>query len=65
MARFRRIKQNFLRMFVTKDEIWVHYYSPETKKESKPWEHDDSPPPKKTKTILSTGKVMASGFWDV
>jgi hypothetical protein len=28
------------------------------------WHHEGSPPPKKFKTQLSTGKIMADMFWD-
>ena len=31
---------------------------------SKQWKHIGSPSPKKAKTVMSTGKVMASIFWD-
>ena len=64
LARFQRNQQDFLRRFVTTDETWVHYYTPETKQQSKQWKHVDSPPPKKAKTVQSAGKVMASVFWD-
>ena len=64
LARFQRNEQDFLRRFVTTDETWVHYYTPETKQQSKQWKHADSPPPKKAKAVRSAGKVMASVFWD-
>ena len=63
LARLQK-KTFFLRLFVTTDETWVHYYTPETKQQSKQWKHVDSPPPKKAKAIQSAGKVMASVFWD-
>ena len=61
---FSEKRTSFLRRFVTTDETWVHYYTPETKKQSKQWKHVDSPPPKKAKAIRSAGKVMTSVFWD-
>ena len=42
----------------------VHYYTPESKIQSKQWKHRSSPPPKKAMTVKSAGKVMASIFWD-
>lgn len=64
LDRFNRNRVDFLRRFVTMDETWVHYYTPETKEQSKQWVHRGSPPPKKAKVVASAGKVMASVFWD-
>ena len=62
LAHFQRNKQHFLHRFVTTDETWAHYYTPETKQQSKQWKHVDSTPAKKAKAIRSTGKVMTSVF---
>ena len=62
LARFQKNQQDFLCRFVTTDETWVHYYTPETKQQSKQWKHVGSPPPKKAKAIRSAEKVMASVF---
>lgn len=64
LARFQKNKTDFVRRFVTTDETWVHYYTPESKTQSKQWKHRSSPPPKKAMTVKSAGKVMASIFWD-
>lgn len=64
LALFRRNTSDFLRRFITTDETWIHHYIPETKEQSKQWKHSGSPPPKKAKTCVSAGKVMASVFWD-
>lgn len=61
---FEADPQDFLARFVTMDETWVHHYTPESKQQSKQWKKPDEPTPKKAKTILSAGKVMASVFWD-
>ena len=45
------------------DEIWIHYFTPETKEQSK-WTSLDEPAPKKAKTVKSAGKVMATVFWN-
>nr|XP_024219422.1 uncharacterized protein LOC112211618 [Halyomorpha halys] len=60
LARFLRNQQDFLLRFVTTDEIWIHYYNPETKQQSKQWKHTELPPPKKAKAVRSAGKVMTS-----
>ena len=40
------------------------YYEPENKAQSRQWVGPGSPRPKKFKTQLSAGKVMATVFWD-
>lgn len=57
-------KTEFFRRFITCDETWVHYYTPETKVQSKEWVGAEERAPKKPKTVPSAGKVMASVFWD-
>ncbi|XP_025263254.1 histone-lysine N-methyltransferase SETMAR-like [Camponotus floridanus] len=59
---FERNSAEFLRRFITVDEIRIHY-TPETKQQSKQWVEADRSP-KKAKTVLSAGKVMATVFWD-
>jgi len=39
-------------------------YTPEAKQQSKQWTEADSSAPKKTRSVPSAGKVMASVFWD-
>lgn len=46
----------FLSRIVTRDEIWVHHYKPQSK--SVEWKHPGSPVMKKFKTQSSTRKVM-------
>lgn len=60
-------KQNpveFSRRYITVDETWIHHYTPETKEQSKQWTKGGEPAPKKAKSALSAGKVMATVFWD-
>lgn len=64
LQRFNRNKSEFLRRYITVDETWVHHYTPETKEQSKEWRKTGERPPKKAKTVLSAGKVMATVFWD-
>ena len=61
---FQRNTDEFLRRFITMDETWIHYFTPETKEQSKQWTSPGEPAPKKAKTVKSTGKVMATVFWD-
>ena len=64
LTRFQHNQQDFLFRFVTTDETWVHYYTPETKQQSKQWKHAESPPLKKEMTVQTAGNAMASCFWD-
>ncbi|XP_011165249.1 histone-lysine N-methyltransferase SETMAR-like [Solenopsis invicta] len=61
---FRKNTQNFKRRFVTVDETWIHYYTPETKEQSKQWGTKEESAPKKAKIVPSAGKIMATVFWD-
>ena len=44
--------------------IWIHYYEPENKAQSRHWVGPGSPRPKKFKTQPSASKVIATVFWD-
>ena len=55
---------NILRRYVTVDKTWIHYYTPETKNQSKMWTGPDKSAPKKAKTVPSVSKDMATTFWD-
>jgi hypothetical protein len=50
---------------VTGDETWVHQYYPETQAQSMAWKHPRSPTIKKFKISTSSGKLMATVFWDM
>jgi hypothetical protein len=56
--------QDFRRRFVTVDKIWIHHYTPATKKQSKQWVPSGESAPKEAKTVPSAWKVMATVFWD-
>jgi len=60
----KRNQKEFLRRFVTVDETWIHWCTPETKEQSKQWTSPGEPAPKKAKTVPSAGKVMATVFLD-
>lgn len=56
---------DFFENIITGDETWVHYDTPETKRQSMTWKHTESPTAKKFKKTISAKKTMASVFWDV
>ena len=64
LERYLKNLKDFIRRFITGDETWVHYYTPETKRQSMQWTKRGEPAPKKAKTVRSAGKVMAIVFWD-
>ena len=49
---------------ITRDEIWVFQYDPETKKQSMQWKTAESPRPKKAWMSKSKIKVMLIPFLD-
>jgi hypothetical protein len=57
-------KTDFLHRFITMDEALVHHYTPESKEQSKQWTEAGFSAPKKTRSVSSSGKVMASVFQD-
>lgn len=64
LKEFNTNEVRFLKHFITMDETWVHYHTPETKNQSKQWTRRGSPAPKKALIRPSAGKIMASIFWD-
>jgi len=46
------------------DETWIHHYTPESKQQSKQQTEAGCSAPKKTRSVPSAGKVMASVFWN-
>ena len=53
-----------MRRFITMDETWIHHYKPGSKQQSKQWTEASYSAPKKTRSVPSAEKVMASVFWD-
>jgi histone-lysine N-methyltransferase SETMAR len=64
LERFNKNKTDFLRRVTTTDDTWIHHYTPESKQQSKQWTEAGCSAPKKTRSVPSAGKVMASVFWD-
>lgn len=56
--------KDFLPRFVIVDETWSDHYIPEYKQQSRQWVTTGDSDPKKAKTVLSTGKMIDSVFWD-
>ena len=60
-AIFHSNKADFLRRFITMDQTWAHYFTPETKKQSKQWTERGE---LASKMAIVSNKVMVSVFWD-
>ncbi|GJQ79562.1 hypothetical protein Trydic_g16408 [Trypoxylus dichotomus] len=59
-----KIQIDFFTCFITMDETWIHHYIPETNEQWEQWTFSGESAPKQAKTSPSTGKVMATIFWD-
>jgi histone-lysine N-methyltransferase SETMAR len=64
LEHFNKNKTDFVHQFITMDETWIHHYTPGSKQQSKQWIEAGCLVPKKTRSVPSAGKVMASVFWD-
>jgi histone-lysine N-methyltransferase SETMAR len=62
LEHFNKNKTDFLHRFITMDEAWIYHYTPESKQQSKQSTEAGFPTPKKTRSVSSAGKVMASVF---
>ena len=50
--------------YVTMDDTWIHYYTPESNQQSAEWTAKGENRPKRPKTQMSASKVLTSWFWD-
>jgi len=64
LALLQRNRVDFFRRFVTMDETWIHYHTPESNRQSAEWLKSHESRPKRPKDQRSAGKVLASVFWD-
>lgn len=64
LALFKRDSKEFLRRYITVDETWIHFYTPESTQATKQWTEAGGSAPKRPKSSQSAGKVMATVFWD-
>ena len=61
---FKRNKAEFFRRYITMDEVWIHHYTPESKRQSSKWTTTGESRLNRPKTQQLAGKVMASVSWD-
>jgi [histone H3]-lysine36 N-dimethyltransferase SETMAR len=54
----------FVAKLVTGDQMWIHYYDPESKRASMKWMPSDSKSPKRLRAKSSSSKIMITIFWD-
>jgi histone-lysine N-methyltransferase SETMAR len=55
LEHFYKNKTDFVRRFITMDEMWIHHYTPKSKQQSKQWTEDACSAPKKTRSVTSAG----------
>jgi len=65
LERFNKNKADFMRRFITMDNTWIHHYTSGSKQPSKQWTEAGCLASKKTRSVPSAEKIMASVFWDV
>ncbi|CAK9806326.1 hypothetical protein ANTPLA_LOCUS4839 [Anthophora plagiata] len=63
LALFRCNPDEFLRRYITVDEISIHYDTPETKEQLKQWVFKSDPAPKKAKTVKSADKDLPKSYF--
>ena len=61
---FQRNKKEFLRKYLTIDETWIHYFTPESNWQSAEWTATGESPLKRPETQTLEGNDLASVFWD-
>lgn len=55
---------DFWARFITTDETWLPFFSPDTKESSKQWLVKGATPPLKAKASPLQKKIMLTAFWD-
>ena len=61
---FQRNEKDFYIRHVKMDETWIHHYTPESNHQSAEWTAKGEIRLKRLETRMSSGKVLASVFWD-
>ncbi|GFU68486.1 histone-lysine N-methyltransferase SETMAR [Trichonephila clavipes] len=64
VSRYHENGNDILFRIVTKDESWIHHFTPKAKVTLKERKHPPSSVRKKFKKILSAGKVLFTVFWN-
>ena len=62
LAYFNRNPKEFMRLFVSMDETWIHHYTQESREGSKQWVKPRESAPKRPKTQQSSGKLCQVFF---
>ena len=65
LDRLQQNKMYIRRCFIPVDETWINHNKPEHKQQLTKWIEAGQSTLKKTRTVLSAGKVMATVFWDL
>jgi histone-lysine N-methyltransferase SETMAR len=60
----RSSKEGLLKGLITGDESYVHFFTPECKRASSEWRHQNSPRMKKVRSEASAGKVLFTLVWE-
>ena len=63
-AAFQRNKKDFFMRYVTMDETSIHHYTSESNRHSAEWTAKGENRPKRPKTQMLAGNVLAFIFWD-
>ncbi|GFY64852.1 histone-lysine N-methyltransferase SETMAR [Trichonephila inaurata madagascariensis] len=64
LVRYHEDGNDLLFRIVTRDELWVHHFTPEAKVSRMEWKNQPSPVRKQFKTTPSAYKVLLTVFWD-
>jgi hypothetical protein len=64
LQQYEREEANFLDSTVTSDDMWLHYFTSESKTASKQWKHTHSSPSKKSENNFLAVMITATVFWD-
>jgi histone-lysine N-methyltransferase SETMAR len=62
LTRYHAEGEEFLARIVMVDETWVHYYEPESKRQSMEWRHTSCSVKKIFKPVPSAGKLMLTFY---
>ncbi len=64
LIQYHMKRNELIECIVKGDESWIHFWTPETKAQSKEWKKKEEDTTKKFKTVPLAGKVMLTIFWD-
>jgi histone-lysine N-methyltransferase SETMAR len=61
---WRNCGQSLIDKIITENEVYVHYYEPKSRNESKIWVFEDETPPQVVKRDKTVGKVLYAVFFN-